>query len=186
MKKFLILIAILIIGFSSCKKEELDTPPPSDDSTFIEVSILNKWVLVDATMYFRNLETNQWYSMSHFGPDRTVSSLRYSGVMFEIERIEQFVTTWEFKAPPSIPGTGEFILDNDTINPYGFYMTAHNWTIIEHPLCGENTQLGGSSRPINVYVIDENYIMIQIEQVYESIGGYNHVYFSELKFQKVL
>lgn len=187
MKKFLfILLIILSIGFISCEKEIIEIPQtPVEVSN--EVSIFGEWLLVDGQMFITNTETNEKIVMNHFSDERTVSSLNYSGIKFDIERIEKGVTTWKFLEPPTIPGTGSFILNGNNEKPLGFHMTKNNWTIVEHPLADtpEEMGLGGSGRPFNAYVVSGDTIIIQIQEMVGSINGYNCVYFSELTFVKI-
>jgi hypothetical protein len=190
MKKILILLLVsLSIGFASCEKQTL-TPTQEQVETAgtieNEVSIYGEWLLVDGKMYMENLETGQLVVLNHFDPTKTVSSLRYSGIMFAIEEIEINVTTWTFIAPPSVPGIGEFWLNSDSLAPYGFNVTNSNWTIIEHPstIDPSDMKLGGSARPISAYIVDGE-VKFYVHEAYESINGVNWKYFSELTFQKI-
>jgi len=178
MKNFFLILAVLLIGLFSCKKNELEdfNQTTIDTTNQNPLLIYGRWKLIDGRMYFRNLDLAVWYSCAHFGPNRTTSCLRYSGFIYEIELIKKDTTVWEFKPPQSTPYYGKFILNYDYQHPYMFYVYHKNWSII---------QIGGSSRPIKVYKVSNNQIMIQIEQVYESIRGYNYTYFSELLFEKI-
>lgn len=181
-------LVIWFIGFTSCEKKELDYIQQQEQvvEDGYEVSIINKWLLIDGQMFFTNLATNEKTVMNHFGPNRTTSSLRYAGILFEIERLEQNITTWEFIYSPNTLGNGEFILNDDTEHPYGFYITRDSWRILEYPTSNaEDMLLEGSARPFSAYVINDSTIIIQIQEVYEGIGGYNQVYFNELKFEKI-
>jgi len=188
---FFILTLAFSIGLVSCQKEDI-TPNQDEvvDAGTIEqeISIFGEWKLLDGKMFMENIETGEKTVYAHFDANKTVSSLRYSGSMFDFETIEQNVTTWEFVQPPMVPGTGDFILNGDVANPMGFYMTVNNWTIVEHPTASnaQEMQLGGSSRPISAYVedYDQKIINFYVQEAYESIDGYNYKYFSELTFQK--
>lgn len=143
-----------------------------------------EWLLVDATMYMDNLETGYKQKYKHFGPNRTTSSLRYSGAEYEIEIIELGVTTWEFRITGEMQR--EFILNHDTIEPYGFQETTSYRSIIEHPTT-TNQQMGGSARPIVVYTndYDEGLIDVRIQEAYEGINKYNWNYFTVLTFKLI-
>ena len=98
----------------------------------------------------------------------------------ETGAIEASVTTWEFV------GT-EFILDNDSIQPYGLSVNNIGWSIVEHPTATAATmQLGGSSRPLSAVVesYGDNIVVFTVQEGYASIDGYNCTYYSELRFQK--
>ena len=191
MKALFYIFISLNIVFTSCKKEEgLKTNDEQiEELGTIEEGILlyGEWKLVSGKMYIENMETGERTVYDHFGPNKSTSSLRYSGAQFEIEMIEQNVTTWEFIAPPNWQGYGEFILDGDTLQPYGLYILESNWSIVENPTATASTmQLGGSSRPLQAVVTDYNtqQVAFTIQEAYESIDGYNCNYYSELIFQK--
>ena len=194
-KLFYLFLAFASIFFVSCEKEELepdyydvsDEPTVSEDDT---VSIYGKFVLLSGKMYIHNLETNQKTAYNHFDAVKTTSSLNYYGSIYDIEKLEQNVTTWEITPPPYVPGNGTFILNNDTLNPYGFHVTKSNWTIIEHPLSGSygiTVKMGGSARPLNGYLISkaDSTVMFKIQEDYANIGGYNCKYVNELMFKKI-
>lgn len=192
MKTLFYLILGLFLTFTSCKKEEI-TPNTNgiEESSQIdgEIRLYGKWVLLDAKMYIENMETHEKTVFNHFDEGRTISSLRYSGPIYEIEVIEQYVTTWAFKQPKYVPGYGEFILNNDTIQPYGFYVTKSDWTIVEHPLSDnyDGMGLGGSARPIESYVVDydDSIVNFYVQLAYENIDGWNCKYFTEMTMQKI-
>lgn len=192
MKKLSLIFGLLVLVFlSSCTKE--DVKPISEevnDAGLIneEIRLYGKWLLLDATMYIENLETGQKTSYAHFDANKTVSSLRYDGALFNFEVIEQNVTTWSFYQPPHVPGFGEFVLNGDTLNPMGFYVTKSEWSIVEHPTANaSNMQLGGSSRPIEAYIQDysNNIVNFYVQISYESINGYNCKYFTEMRMKKI-
>tara|TARA_R100001015_G_C4634558_1_gene201276 strand:- start:244 stop:825 length:582 start_codon:yes stop_codon:yes gene_type:complete len=189
---FYLFFTIFILFFTSCEKEPLFEEPqeqfgvPEEDT----LSLYGKYLLLSGKMYVTNLETNQKTVYNHFDSVKTTSTLRYFGSIYNIEEIEQNVTTWEFKAPPFIPGTGEFILNNDTLDPYGFKVTNYNWTITEHPLTntsGITQKIGGSARPIYGYLLNkaDSTVMFRLHEEYQAINGQNCKYVSELKFKKI-
>ena len=190
MKKFLFLFLVASLLFTSCKKEDI-TPinQEIEEVGTIEEGILiyGEWKLLSGKMYVHNLETNQNTVYDHFDVNKTTSSLRYSGSQFEFETIRKDSTTWTFIAPPNWQGYGEFWLDNDSIQPYGFYVLDNFWSIVEHPTATTSTsQLGGSSRPITAVVTSYSNQTVEftVQEVYESIDGYNCKYYSILTFQK--
>ena len=188
MKNYLLILAVIVgIGFTSCQKETIEpnSQQVENAGTIDEtISIFGEWVLVDGKMYMENLETGEKFVYNHFDANKTASSLRYEGYMFEFERIVKDSTTWTFIAPNNVPGTGEFWLNNDSIQPYGFYMTNSNMTIVENSTGPQ--QLGGSSRPITAYIDDygQQTVNFYVQEAYTSINGENWKYFNELTFQK--
>jgi hypothetical protein len=192
MKKFFYILIAISITFVSCKKEVIEPINNEVEETSKideEIRIYGKWVLIDAIMYVENLETHEKTSYNHFGTNKTTSSLRYSGSMYDFEDIEQGVTTWSFHQPNYVPGYGEFVLNGDTLNPMGFYVTKSDWTIVEHPQATniDDMQLGGSARPIeaDIYDYGQEIVEFYVQITYENIDGYNCKYFTELKMQKI-
>jgi len=192
MKKFYYFILVFALLFISCEKEFIDpieTQEEVVDTVEQEIRLYGEWLLIDAKMYVENMETYEKTVFNHFDANRTVSSLRYSGSVYEIEDIEQNVTVWSFKQPNTVPGYGEFILNYDTIQPYGFYVTKSNWTIVEHPLAYLNggNQIGGSARPVEALIVDyeQNIVNFYVQMAYENIDGWNCKYFNELTMVKI-
>jgi len=191
MKKIFFILLSLTLIFTSCKKEESTLPANREElqSGVIEDGILlyGDWKLLSGKMYIENMETGSRTVYDHFDANKTTSSLRYGGIMFELEMIEKDVTIWTFIAPPNYTGYGEFLLNHDTIQPYGLYIVDANWSIIEHPTATAATmQLGGSSRPLTAVVdsYNDDIVIFRVQEAYESINGYNCNYYSELRFQK--
>ena len=192
---FYLFFAFLFIFFTSCEKEELEDEnievvDPYAISEEDTISIYGKFLLLSGKMYVTNLETNEKKVYNHFDAVKTTSSLRYSGSQYEIEDLTQNITTWEITPPPYVPGNGEFILNNDSLNPYGFHVTKSNWTIVEHSLTGNygiTQKMGGSSRPLYGYLLDkaDSTVVFRLHEGYENIGGYNCRYVSELVFKKL-
>ena len=187
MRNLLVVLGLfLAIGFTSCNKEYIQPANEvvEEAGTIDEtVSVFGEWLLVDGKMYIENLETGEKTVYNHFDVSKNVSSLRYEGIMFEFERIVKDSTTWTFIAPPNIPNTGEFWLNNDSIQPYGFYLTTSNMSIVENSTGPQ--QMGGSSRPLSAYLNGvPNQANFYVQETYASINGENVKYFSELTFEK--
>tara|TARA_R110000823_G_scaffold257005_3_gene378813 strand:- start:6741 stop:7145 length:405 start_codon:yes stop_codon:yes gene_type:complete len=131
-----------------------------------------------------NLETGESSELFHFQYSDT-SSLRYDGSMYEFEDIIKKNTTWCFDFPLGIPGVGNFILNSDSLYPYGLSVTSNNITVTE-PLIGSYLLLGGSSRPLlyEIVSLENEIVNFYVQETYENIDGYNHRYYSKLKFKK--
>ena len=189
MKSFIYLILLVVLSLTvSCKKENIQPNVKPEVEQAQEIRIYGKWLLIGGSMYMTNMETNVKTKYDHFGPNKTISSLDYDGADIEFEIIELNITTWSFYQPPSVPGFGEFVLNGDLVNPYGFYVTNNNWTIMEHPQStASNMQMGGSSRPISatIHSYSDSIVYFYVQNGYTSIDNQNYSYFSELKFQKV-
>jgi hypothetical protein len=188
MRNLLVILGlILTFGFTSCTKPE-DLPQPMEieevETVDETISVFGEWVLIGGNMYLENLETGETTVIPHFGGSTTVSSLRYEGSLYDIEDLVVNTTTWTFIAPPSIPNTGEFWLNNDSANPYGLNLTSSNMTIVEN---STGTQkLGGSARPLSAYSNGiPNQANFYIQETYTSINGANYKYYNELTFEKI-
>ena len=192
MKKFIYLFLLSFgLFLTSCEKEPLEEEKTEIiDITNDTISLYGKYRLISGKMYVTNLVTNDRKVYDHFGPGKNTSSLRHSGTQYPIEEIIRGVTTWEITPPPNVPGHGEFILNDDHTNPYGFNVTRHNWTIVAHPLTGEpniTQKIGGSARPLEGYLLNkvDSTVVFTLQQGYENIDGYNSTYLSELTFKMI-
>lgn len=192
----IIKLLILILIFSSCEKEPFEPIPPKPVTTTHTnthshnqdcFTIWGDWKLIDAKMYLTNIETGEEWVENQFGYGDSIGSLRHTDPIYELELLEQNKTTWKFKRPINIPGISEFTLNNDTIDVYGLNVTNSNYSIIEHPTTNnvDNLLLGGSARNITPIFDDRcKTLEIIVQEVYENINGYNHYYYTILKFKK--
>lgn len=171
MQKILLILSFLtIFSLISCKK----------DVNLRQNTIIGKWKLVDGKMYIEDLLSGDITTNRHFANRNKVSSLRYDTTIYSLERIVRDSTIWTFKNSINNSNTGEFWLNNDSLNPYGFNLTNSYMSIIEN---GTGPQkLGGSSRPITFDEINNNKIYIFIQETYASIDGYNVRYYNRLEF----
>lgn len=188
MKNLLFLFFITLLTFSSCEKDELVEDVPVEEPVAETIPLAGDWLLVDGTMYLTNIETNEKTRYSHFGPGKTVSSLRLEGSLYEIEELKQNETVWSFRNAKESGGYGQFFIDYDSIQPYGLNISQNYWTIIESPTAtASTTQMDGSARPFTAIIDDyaSKTIIIDIQMAYTSFGGYNYQYQSKLKFRKL-
>ena len=193
--KYLFYLLLVSLSIFSCQKDNLSennvtNTEISADNSNDTISIQGTFLLISCKMYIHNLETNEKIYYNHFDNIKLKSSLNYEGSNYDIEKLEKNKTTWQFTLPNYLPGYGEFILNGDKNNPYGFYMTKSNWAIVEHPLSNTNNitvKMGGSSKPLLAHLIDKNErtVMFIIHEDYANINGYNCTYISELKFKKI-
>lgn len=185
MKNLLISLSILLVF--SCKKSEIK---PIEPIIQLEpISMSGEWLLVGGDMYIENLDNHSKTKYNHFDINKTISSLRYEGSLYAVESLTNNVTTWTFKVPISIPNYGDFILNKDTLKPFGFYVTNSSMRIMESPTATATTmQMGGSAIPImDTTIVDYNNKIIDFK-VFESfitINNMNYTYFSILKFKKI-
>lgn len=190
MKNLIFLISVIIM--TSCQKEviyptdQLPSNVPTTDTTS-SVSSWGKFIIIDATMYVDDNETGEHKSYNHFGVDKDTSSLRWGGVIFDIERIIKNKTTYSFWKPSNIPGTGRFVLNDDTTKLYLVNYIGQYKSIIEDPNSTQQN-LGGSARPFSGQTVDygNQIISIQIQEM-EGVddNGHSIHYWTELKLQKI-
>jgi hypothetical protein len=183
---------VIVLSLASCKKEELKPnngvvieQPNGDELT---ISQWGKFLVIDGVMFVHNLETNEKKMYHHFDSIKKQSSLRWGGSMFDIENIYKDSTTYSFWKPSSFPGYGKFVLNGDTTKHYAVYYCGFNKAIVEDPVYGMTQQLlGGSSRPFSGQLLnyDEKTVVIQIQEAYNSIDGYNCRYWSQLTLKKI-
>jgi hypothetical protein len=192
--KFFI-FAVIVLSLSSCKKEYpypsngYDVKPVGDYiDTGKRISQWGKFLVIDAVMFVKNHETNEKKMYHHFGPNKTVSSMRWGGSMFDIETIIKDSTTYSFYRPSSFPGYGKFVLNGDTTKHYAVYYFNASKAIVEDPVHGMTQQLlGGSARPFSGQLLnyDEKTVVVQIQEMEGSIDGYNCRYWTQLTLKKV-
>lgn len=183
MKNFIFIL--LLLTLFSCKK---DVTPQTSQPVKIEevISLWGEWKLLSGDMYMQNMETGEKIKYSHFGPSRTISSLRYDGSLFDIDNIEQNVTLWSFYTPLNNSTLGTFALNGNIVDLYGLSVIGNNWSIIENP-DGKISHMGGSARPISATIDDysKKIVKFRVGEMVTTINNYNWTYFSELKFQKI-
>jgi hypothetical protein len=190
MKNLIFLIGIIII--TSCQKEviyptdQLPSNVPTAD-TSLTVNSWGKFIIIDAVMYVDDLQTGEHMVYNHFGVGKDTSSLRWGGPIFDIEEIIRNKTTYSFWKPTSLPGTGRFVLNDDTTKLYLINYIGQYKSIIEHPNSTQQN-LGGSSRPFSGQTVDytNQIVAIQIQET-EGMDGNGHPihYWTELKLQKI-
>jgi|TARA_R110000782_G_scaffold35082_1_gene84024 hypothetical protein len=191
----IIKLILLLLIFTSCEEynyepihQEPNTPSNNHNHNQTCFTIWGDWELLDAKMYVTNIETGEEWVDNQFGYGDTIGSLRYYEPIHNIEILEKNKTVWGFRRPNSIPGISEFILNMDTLEVYGLNVTNSNYTVIEHPSTNNPNDLllGGSAR--NITPIFNNHcktLEILTQESYENINGYNHHYYTILKFRKV-
>ena len=193
MKKLLFITSF--ISLISCEKDIIVQPTPEPQKQ--EIRLYGKWLLVDGYVYVENLTTHSKIKYNYFSQSQIENGLRYNKDLncgnigtysLTFEKIKLNQTTWSFYQPNMVPGYGEFVLNSDTLNPYGFYVTKNNWTIIEYPESNQNNmQLGGSSKPISaeIYSYSDSIVNFYVQEAYTSGCGNNYRYISELRFKKI-
>ena len=191
--KLIGIFAIACILFSSCQKEY---PYPTKDYAarvppLNEGPTIDRWgvfLVIDATLYSENQATGVITAYHHFGPNKSRSSLRWGGAIYDIETIIKDTTTYTFYQPKSYPGTGRFVLNGDTSKHYMVNYIGLYSTIIEDPIYGVKEPLmGGSARPFSgqVWDINQMTIALQIEEIIENINGEDVRYWTQLKLKKI-
>lgn len=178
---YIIFIFVIFI-YTNCEIGKIDTIDENDSIEIVDNTfIYGEWRLIKGQMFFENLDTDEKFYKRHFGNGREISSLRYSGIAYELEKIILNYTIWKFKK------NNTFILNKKENTPYGLNISNSYISITENPL-NDTVLLGGSARPIDIIEIDEQKMIIKISTIYENIninGNYNFRYFNILIFEKI-
>lgn len=189
--KTLFLCCFIALVTSSCQKEVIYPTDelPSNIPRLDTVNVIGGWgefLLIDAQMFVENKETGVRTVYNHFDVNKSRSSLRWDGSLYDIEDIIKDTTTYSFWKPLTFPGVGKFVLNDDTTKFYGVQYTGQYRTIIEDPT-HQQQNIGGSSRPFSGYTIDYNHqiVVINIQEMEGSINGYNCRYWNKLTFKKI-
>jgi hypothetical protein len=169
--KFLSLILIFIVTFSSCTKEELVLP---DNTNYVEGSTYSpegvQWILAEAIVYVDNLSNpNDNRVYSHFGGSRTSSCMNIFGpAPVLMDSIRQNLTTWYFQ-------NGTFTLDG---------VSQFQYTVANDRVWSPIGLSGGTSRPIEVINVTATTMSVKVHEAYGSDGAYNYKFWSILTFIK--
>ena len=165
--KFLYLILALTLTFVSCKKEEL--PKPINDNTVpVNAALVEgtNWVLATGRVYVENIDNGDKFIYDYFGSGVTEASTSIFGsTVVKMDSIKQNYTTWFFN-------NGTFTLNGT--NTYSYTSYNNFFT----PIGLEN----GSSRPIEVTNLTEDFMIVRVHDGYGSDGINNYNYYSELLF----
>ena len=192
MKRFIYLLFLILgVTFTSCKKEDIQpTQPAIEIAPSVELS--GKWLLVGGEMYVSNLTTDSDSVYSHFGPNKTVSSLRFmESPNFDIESIEINQTTWSFYDPQNVGGFGEFVLNDNNSNPYAIEFSFAGGQVTPKAIIPNPNNTSGNqlSRMVlmgfEAYDVANNVWVFYVYNATTSHNGCNYEYFSALKFKKI-
>jgi hypothetical protein len=192
----IILTAFISLTLFSCKKEYVEPDLGPNRVCYYDVvdttegyTIDNKtYVLIDAKLYMENVETGEKVVYDHFGDGENVSGMKAGKYDYEIEKLEQFETTWGFYSPDRL----ELYLNGDTLDPYEIEQNSFSNRIIEHSEASTNgpvtVKMNGSAKPFTMGVIDKanGVIRIYINEAYITIDNEQWTYFNELDFQEVI
>jgi hypothetical protein len=170
---FNILLVLLVIGFTSCKKEVIE---PSNPLTTINNPanvnpIVYTWELYSGRVYVKNLDNNTTSYYDHFGPSKTSSNLDiFVPSWLPIDIITKGSTIWKFTS------SNQFILDGGSTYSYNV-----NTNGIFNVYGLEN----GSSRNIEVLSSTNDYMNVKIHESVGNDGTYNYSFYTVLTFVKV-
>ena len=193
MKKLaIILTALVTLTLFSCKKENIEpqeNPYNTEYPDFEEgYQIAGKsFVLISGKVFTENVTTGDKVVYDHFGDGKTVSGMRVGAYEYDLEKLEEYVTTWSFIAT----NVYELRVNGDSLNPYQIQETSYSKSIIEHNGSTTNgpitIKMGGSSKPFTIKLIDEenDIIRIYINEGYFTDDTQQYTYFNELDFQLV-
>jgi hypothetical protein len=170
---FNILLVLLVIGFTSCKKEVIE--PSNPQTTINNPANVNPigytWELYSGRVYVKNLDNNTTSYYDHFGPSKTSSNLDiFVPSWLPIDIITKGSTIWKFTS------SNQFILDGGSTYSYNV-----NTNGIFNVYGLEN----GSSRNIEVLSSTNDYMNVKIHESVGNDGTYNYSFYTVLTFVKV-
>jgi hypothetical protein len=192
MKRLVLALSILLVLFS-CKKENIEPEVIPNRYQIVvdsgKYDISNKtYVLTDGKVYLENMENGSKTYYSLFDSNQTVSGMRLGSYKYPIEKLELGVTTWGFFLKGEMV---DFRLNGDSLDPYEFNVSNSSYSIIEHRQSTQDgpitLKMGGSSKPVDFYVVDEvsGIIRCYVHEAYTTINNMQYTYFNELEFQEV-
>lgn len=173
MKNIFNILLVLLLGFTSCKKEPL--VPENPQTTINNPNNVNPigytWELYSGRVYVKNLDNNTTFYYDHFGPNKNSSNSDiFLPSWLPIDIITKGLTTWKFTS------SNEFILDGGSTYSYN---TNTNGIFNVYGL--EN----GSSRNIEVLSSTNDYMNVKIYESIGNDGNYNYSFYTVLTFVKV-
>ena len=170
---FNIFLISLVIGFTSCKKENIE--PSNPQTTINNPTNVNPigytWELYSGRVFVKNMDNNSTFYYDHFGPNKNSSNLDIfatSWVPFDI--ITKGSTTWKFTS------SNQFVLDGGSTYNYN---TNTNGIFNIYGL--ENS----SARNIEVLSSTNDYMNVKTYESFGNNGTYNYSFYTVLTFVKV-
>ncbi len=187
MRKFVLFLALAsTLSLFSCKREYIELTIGEIEVIDDGISLIgNSFVLTSGNIYLENMDNGDKTMYTHFDSNKTLSGMRMGNFEYPLERLEVNITTWSFRTNGHI---GEFILDGDSLNPYGIDGSYGQFTIYEHTNASTSgpisIKMGGSSKPFQTSSEGDE-ITVYIHEAYTTINGVQYTYFNELTFQLV-
>ena len=170
---FNILLVSLVIGFTSCKKENIEpiNPQTTVDTPANVNPIGYVWELYSGRVFVKNLDNNTTFYYDHFGPNKNSSNLDiFTPSWLPIDIVTKGLTTWKFTS------SNQFILDGGS---------TYNYNVNTNGIFNVYGLENGSQRNIEVLKSTDNYMDVKVRESVGSDGVYNYSFYTVLTFVKV-
>lgn len=170
---FNILLVLLVIGFTSCKKEVIE--PANPQTTINNPANVNPigytWELYSGRVFVKNTDNNTNFYYDHFGPSKSSSNLDiFSPSWLPIDIITKGSTNWKFNS------SNQFILDGGS---------TYNYNVNTNGIFNVYGLENGSARNIEVLNSTNDYMNVKVFESVGNDGTYNYSFYTVLTFVKV-
>jgi hypothetical protein len=173
MKNIIYILITLVIGFTSCKKENI--APANTQTTVNNPANVNPigytWELYSGRVYVKNLDNGSTFYYDHFSSIKNSSNLDIfisSGLPFDM--ISKGITNWKFTS------SNQFVLDGSS---------TYNYNVNTNGIFNVYGMENGSTRNIEVLSSTNDYMNVKIYESNGNDGTNNFSFYTVLTFVKV-
>lgn len=173
MKNIIFILFAMVIGFTSCKKENI--APSNPQNTVNNPANVNPigytWELYSGRVYVKNLDNGSTFYYDHFSSIKNSSNLDIfisSGLPFDM--ISKGMTTWKFTS------SNQFVLDGSS---------TYNYNTNTNGIFNVYGMENGSTRNIEVLNSSNDVMNVKVYESNGNDGTNNFTFYTVLTFVKV-
>lgn len=173
MKNIIFILFAMVIGFTSCKKENI--APSNPQTTVNNPANVNPigytWELYSGRVYVKNLDNGSTFYYDHFNSIKNSSNLDIfisSGLPFDM--ISKGMTTWKFTS------SNQFVLDGSS---------TYNYNTNTNGIFNVYGMENGSTRNIEVLNSTNDVMNVKVYESNGNNGTNNFTFYTVLTFVKV-
>lgn len=173
MKNIIFILFAMVIGFTSCKKENI--APSNPQTTVNNPANVNPigytWELYSGRVYVKNLDNGSTFYYDHFNSIKNSSNLDIfisSGLPFDM--ISKGMTTWKFTS------SNQFVLDGSS---------TYNYNTNTNGIFNVYGMENGSTRNIEVLNSTNDVMNVKVYESNGNDGTNNFTFYTVLTFVKV-
>lgn len=173
MKNIIFILFAMVIGFTSCKKENI--APSNPQTTVNNPANVNPigytWELYSGRVYVKNLDNGSTFYYDHFSSIKNSSNLDIfisSGLPFDM--ISKGMTTWKFTS------SNQFVLDGSS---------TYNYNTNTNGIFNVYGMENGSTRNIEVLNSTNDVMNVKVYESNGNDGTNNFTFYTVLTFVKV-